>query len=242
MGDSVVSGYGNPLYRYEDLLMRRHLAALAGQHRNVQRLTKQLNVFRAAFDLPAMDDEPTGLMRNHRIARDPKEDSSMTAAVAELRESTRTCAGMPREEFLAKLVAAEQRYSDGYVAEYVEAAKYDRDWMRKQTVFGLAYAVRMAGEPAISRKRSDGITTYAFDSAVGRVQLTVADDKWCAAVAVDGKERPLEDFRPTLADAATRGIPESMVAAEWDGCISAEDAQRYATAWVKLARELAPTR
>jgi len=74
----IAQGNGCPItYRYEDLLMRRRLAALAGQHRTVQRYTKKLALFRAAFDMPQEDDEPSldgdGKMAvfNAKTGRDP---------------------------------------------------------------------------------------------------------------------------------------------------------------------------
>lgn len=222
MTDPVISGYGDPLYRFEDLLTRRKIAALSGQHRVVQRLSKQLAIFRAAFGLPQCDDEPTPA-RNHRIARDPKEDSSLEQA---------SVAGMPREDFVAKIIEIESAVASA------EPPVYDREWMRKQTVFGLAYALRMAGSPAVTRKTFSSVAMYSFDSKAGRVTLTVPDNKWCASVAVDGAARPLVDYRPTEKDANLRGVPPSMASDNWDGKLTAAEAQQYCVAWARLAREL----
>jgi hypothetical protein len=78
MGDSILEGLNrDPMYVYEDLLMRRRLAALARQNRTVQILTKNIQVFRAAYGLPQQDDEPkandTAQTRvyNNKVARAP---------------------------------------------------------------------------------------------------------------------------------------------------------------------------
>lgn len=239
MGDSVISGYGNPLYRYEDLLMRRRVAALSGQHRVAQRCTKQLAIFRAAFDLPQMEDDSIPLMRNHLIARDPKEDSSMAAAVASLRSSAKEVAGMSREAFATAIAAADKRWSDDCEDDGVEDAAFDAAWMRRQTTAGIDYLVRSLGNPRLTRKREGDVTVYEVASQVP-VSLTVLNDSWCASVKVGTRDRPLVAYREDAEDAALRGVTAEMASDAWNGRVSPADAQRYSTAWVKLARELSP--
>lgn len=218
--DSVISGYGNPIYRYEDMIVRRKLAALAGQHRTVQRLTKSIAVFRAAFGMPQLEDEPKST-HNHMVARQPGEDTGL-AAVA----STSS-----REDIVAAVAAIDAAVP----ADPVPC--FDVRWMRAQTARGLAYVLEAAGSPALTRKTDGDVTTYSFDAAKGRVQLDVIDRAWCCAARVDGVERPLAEFA-SEGDVAARGVPPEMGSREWSGYVSPGDAQKYCVAWVKLAEEL----
>ena len=67
--DNLLIDKGNVGYRMQDLLRRRHNASLAGQHRTVQRLDKELQLLRSALGMDP--DPPPEITRTHRNGKDP---------------------------------------------------------------------------------------------------------------------------------------------------------------------------
>ncbi len=76
--DTLLLQQGNAEYCYHNLIMRRRVAALAMQHREAQRLDKEIALLRAALGLPQMD--PDEVIRTHVTARDPLTDTSLASA------------------------------------------------------------------------------------------------------------------------------------------------------------------
>lgn len=204
-GDSVLTGINSdPLYRYEDMLTRRRLAALAGQHRTVQRYTKKIAIFRAAFGIPQEDDEPKRAdgfhVADHKIARNPRQPSSM-----------------------------------------YDVAGCNTRWVRGQTARGLKEVGELMERAGYmySRKTADGLTRWKFFRGDKSVELhTIGGSMWCAAAYVDGKRLPLFDFRADAQDDVTRGIPMEIASDDWNGLLSASDAQKYSVSWVRLVQTL----
>ena len=74
----ILATTGDPLWRHDNMLMRRRVAALCGQHRVVQRLDKQLSILRAALGLPILP--PEQLVRTHVTSKDPLGNNDLEIA------------------------------------------------------------------------------------------------------------------------------------------------------------------
>ena len=76
--DTLLLQQGNVSERYDSMITRRRVAALAMQHRVVQRLDKEIAILRAALGLPRLP--PEEIVRTHVTARDPTADNDLEIA------------------------------------------------------------------------------------------------------------------------------------------------------------------
>ena len=227
--DSVIQGKGDPLYRYTDLLLRRKLAAMAGQHRVVQRYTKQIAIFRAAFDMPQVNDEPKPL-DNYMMGRPASDNVGETMVGDDTYEADLASVKIAPNaaDIRARLAAVANQESEPIVSQF------DSTWMRQQTTRGLAAVVDAAKPSVMTRKRNGPLTTYSI-VAKARIEIDVVDGGWCCGARIDGVPFKDFEFRPEQEIAEMKCIPAALEADDWQGSLPAADAQKYCVAWVKLA-------
>lgn len=79
--DVLLINKGNVAYRMESLLRRRRNASLAGQHRETQRLDKEIMLLRAALGMPHMP--PEEVVRTQRLAKDPVNGENLAIGSAD---------------------------------------------------------------------------------------------------------------------------------------------------------------
>jgi hypothetical protein len=79
--DVMLLSKGNVAYRMEDLLKRRRNASLSGQHRETQRLDKEIMLLRAALGLPKLP--PEEIVRTHTTSKDPINGENLVIASTE---------------------------------------------------------------------------------------------------------------------------------------------------------------
>ena len=207
--DVLLLTKGNVAYRMNDMLKRRRNSALAGQHRETQRLDKEIMLLRAALGLPKMP--PKEVVRTQRLAKDPVNGENLAIS---------SDGGTVISPALSDVEWA-KRVTVRNLAR-VATALYDR---------GYEYASTKEGD--ITRHSWRGFRGSQPDD----LQVATIGRSWTVAAIRNGHRLPVFEFSKDE-DSVKKGIPVQMTASQWDGNIDTSTRQAYASGWAKLISEL----
>jgi hypothetical protein len=263
--DSVMLSPGNVAVRLGMMMRMRKNASLSGRHRDVQRWDKEIMLLRASLGLTP--DPPPEVTRTHRNGKDPTNGENLmissTASKENIDWSPKPDQKRGRETIKSdgfsaaqnghgstsnpypQDVAAHKWWGDGHKHYHQVAPRESANsltWMKQVSTSNLATLMKFLHERGYeySSRKEGPLTVHTFKGYYGpqpdKLEVSMFGREWAVAAIRNGNRMPV--FELSSGSDVEKGIPLQATASTWDGTITPQLKQAYASSWAKLLRDL----